>query len=85
MAEKAGLDREGSMKSHSLDPNGSRRDTVCYAILRDEWHQRTLLKESEHPVTAHVERGMRDFASLCEGVYNSPLAGDNVRLRERRR
>lgn len=40
VAEKAGLQREGTLRSHAIDPNGSRRDTVCYAILRDEWHQR---------------------------------------------
>jgi hypothetical protein len=40
VAEKAGLQREGILRSHALDPDGSRRDTVCYAVLRDEWRQR---------------------------------------------
>jgi RimJ/RimL family protein N-acetyltransferase len=40
VAEKAGLQREGVLRSHALDPDGSRRDTVCYAVLRDEWRQR---------------------------------------------
>ena len=39
-AEKAGLQREGVLRSHAVDPDGQRRDTCCYAILRDEWQQR---------------------------------------------
>ncbi|HKO92939.1 MAG TPA: GNAT family protein [Polyangiaceae bacterium] len=37
VAEKAGLQREGVLRSHAIDPGGLRRDTICYAILRDEW------------------------------------------------
>lgn len=37
VAEKAGLQREGVLRSHALDPDGSRRDTLCYAALRSEW------------------------------------------------
>lgn len=36
-AEKAGLQREGVLRSHAVDPDGQRRDTFCYALLRDEW------------------------------------------------
>lgn len=39
VAEKAGLQREGVLRSHAFDPDGSRRDTVCYAMLREEWRQ----------------------------------------------
>jgi N-acetyltransferase len=39
VAEKAGLHREGVLRSHAFDPDGSRRDTVCYGILREEWCQ----------------------------------------------
>jgi RimJ/RimL family protein N-acetyltransferase len=38
-AEKAGLQREGVLRSHALDPDGQRRDTCCYAMLRDEWER----------------------------------------------
>jgi RimJ/RimL family protein N-acetyltransferase len=37
VAEKAGLLREGVLRSHAVDPDGHRRDTVCYAIVRDDW------------------------------------------------
>ena len=37
VAEKAGMRREGVLRSHAIDPNGTRRDTICYAILRDDW------------------------------------------------
>jgi len=37
VAEKAGLRLEGVLRSHAIDPNGVRRDTLCYAILRDDW------------------------------------------------
>lgn len=37
VAEKAGMLKEGVLRSHSVDPDGSRRDTVCYAALRGEW------------------------------------------------
>ncbi len=36
-AEKGGLQREGVLRSHMIDPGGDRRDTFCYAALRDEW------------------------------------------------
>ncbi|HTV24515.1 MAG TPA: GNAT family protein [Polyangiaceae bacterium] len=37
VAEKAGLRREGVLRSLAVDADGERRDTVCYAMLRDEW------------------------------------------------
>lgn len=37
VAEKAGLRREGVLRSHAIDADGQRRDTVCYAMLRDDW------------------------------------------------
>jgi RimJ/RimL family protein N-acetyltransferase len=37
VAEKVGLRREGVLRSHTVDPDGQRRDTVCYALLRDDW------------------------------------------------
>jgi RimJ/RimL family protein N-acetyltransferase len=37
VAEKAGLRREGVLRSLAVDADGQRRDTVCYAILRDDW------------------------------------------------
>lgn len=40
VAEKAGLLREGLLRSHAFDPDGTRRDTVCYAMLREEWRSR---------------------------------------------
>jgi [ribosomal protein S5]-alanine N-acetyltransferase len=39
-AERAGLQREGLLRSHEIGVDGQRRDTCCYAILRDEWEQR---------------------------------------------
>lgn len=44
VAEKAGLRREGVLRSHALDPDGSRRDTVCHAVLRSEWQRPTSAK-----------------------------------------
>ncbi|MEO8180706.1 MAG: GNAT family protein [Deltaproteobacteria bacterium] len=40
-AEKAGMQREGVLRSHAIDPGGQRRDTFCYAALRDEWLRAT--------------------------------------------
>ncbi|MCA9521884.1 MAG: GNAT family N-acetyltransferase [Myxococcales bacterium] len=37
IAEKAGMQSEGLLRSQMLAPDGSRRDTVCFAALRDEW------------------------------------------------
>jgi RimJ/RimL family protein N-acetyltransferase len=37
VAEKNGLRLEGSFRSDSLDMDGRRRDTLLYAILREEW------------------------------------------------
>ena len=37
VAERAGLKREGTLRSHLIAPDGQRRDTACFAILRDEW------------------------------------------------
>ncbi|MCA8959990.1 MAG: GNAT family N-acetyltransferase [Planctomycetes bacterium] len=37
VAEKAGLEREGRLKSHMLAPSGERRDTICFAILRESF------------------------------------------------
>ena len=34
VAEKAGMTREGILKSQSLSPDGERCDTVCYAVLK---------------------------------------------------
>jgi RimJ/RimL family protein N-acetyltransferase len=39
VAEKAGLVREGVLRSHAIQPDGQRRDTVCYAMLRSDWAQ----------------------------------------------
>ena len=38
-AERGGLQREGRLRSNAVDPDGQRRDTCCYAILREEWEQ----------------------------------------------
>jgi RimJ/RimL family protein N-acetyltransferase len=37
VADKAGLKREGTLRSHLIAPDGQRRDTACFSILRDEW------------------------------------------------
>jgi len=37
VAERAGLQHEGTLRSHTLSPNGDRRDTACYAILKRDW------------------------------------------------
>ena len=36
-AEKAGMVHEGVLRRHLLMPDGSRRDTVLFAMLKDEW------------------------------------------------
>lgn len=40
VAEKAGMLREGILRSNAVDPDGTRRDTYCYAALRGEWKDR---------------------------------------------
>lgn len=37
VAEKAGLRREGVLRGQAAEVGGGRRDTVCFAALRDEW------------------------------------------------
>jgi RimJ/RimL family protein N-acetyltransferase len=37
IARKAGLAEEGVLRRHGRTPSGAVRDTVCYAILREEW------------------------------------------------
>jgi RimJ/RimL family protein N-acetyltransferase len=39
LAEKAGMQREGILRAHRRFDDGSRQDTYCYAILKDEWLQ----------------------------------------------
>jgi RimJ/RimL family protein N-acetyltransferase len=36
-AEKNGMLREGVLRSHAIDPDGARRDTHCFALLREDW------------------------------------------------
>jgi len=36
LAEKAGMRLEGTLKSHMVDRHGARRDTACYAILKQD-------------------------------------------------
>jgi N-acetyltransferase len=38
--EKIGGQYEGLLRSHTLMPDGFRRNTVCYSILRSEWMER---------------------------------------------
>ena len=38
-AEKAGMAHEGVLRQHSLMPDGSRRDTVLFAMLKEEWER----------------------------------------------
>jgi RimJ/RimL family protein N-acetyltransferase len=47
VAEKAGMRREGVLRSHCIDPGGIRRDTFCYAALREEWLARAQLPASQ--------------------------------------
>ena len=37
VAEKAGMAREGVLRSYAVGPDGTRHDTVCYAALKGEW------------------------------------------------
>lgn len=37
LAEKAGMQREGTLRSVGFDPGGVRRDTVVFAALKDRW------------------------------------------------
>ena len=32
-----GATEEGVLRSHYLDADGGRGDTVCFGVLRDEW------------------------------------------------
>jgi RimJ/RimL family protein N-acetyltransferase len=38
VAEKAGMLKEGVLRSHRVAADGSRQDTFCYAALRREWN-----------------------------------------------
>ena len=38
--EKAGIIKEGILRSHTLMTNNRRRDTLYYSILKDEWLQK---------------------------------------------
>ena len=40
IAEKCGLTEEGTLRRHTKTPQGEWRDTVCFAMLRDEWRER---------------------------------------------
>ncbi|HEY3782870.1 MAG TPA: GNAT family protein [Fimbriimonadaceae bacterium] len=40
VAEKNGLTREGTFRSDCIAVDGMRRDTHCYAILKEEWESR---------------------------------------------
>jgi RimJ/RimL family protein N-acetyltransferase len=45
--EKIGAVEEGVLRSHTLMPDGSRRDTIYYSILKPEWMniKQTIFKE----------------------------------------
>ena len=38
-AEKAGMEREGTLRGQFDDVTGGRRDTACYAILKEDWER----------------------------------------------
>ncbi len=40
VAEKAGMQREGILRAHRRFEDGSRQDTYCYAILKEDWLHR---------------------------------------------
>ncbi len=40
VAEKAGMQREGVLREHLRNPAGEVRNTVCHAILKEEWTSR---------------------------------------------
>ncbi len=60
VAEKAGLRLEGTLRSHSLSPTGERRDTACYAILKEEWTMADRLARVQpiDPVRGTLSQGM---------------------------
>ena len=35
--EKLGAVREGVLRAHMIQPDGSRRDSVVFSIIREEW------------------------------------------------
>ncbi|MEL6672529.1 MAG: GNAT family protein [Bacteroidota bacterium] len=39
--QKIGAVEEGILRSHTQKADGSRRDTIYYSILSEEWHQKT--------------------------------------------
>jgi RimJ/RimL family protein N-acetyltransferase len=47
-AEKAGMRLEGTLHGDLFDPEGNRRDTYYFGLLRDEW-RRANPDESNHP------------------------------------
>lgn len=40
-AEKAGLEREGVLRGQQAEVGEGRRDTLCFALLREEWLRRS--------------------------------------------
>lgn len=36
--ERLGAKREGVLRNHRIMPDGRIRDTICYSIIRNEWH-----------------------------------------------
>ena len=40
---KIGATEEGILRNHTLMPDGRRRDTIYYSILKDEWHNQIKL------------------------------------------
>lgn len=36
--ERLGAKQEGVLRNHRIMPDGRIRDTVCYSIIRNEWH-----------------------------------------------
>jgi RimJ/RimL family protein N-acetyltransferase len=40
VAEKAGLALEGTLRGQMITQAGDRRDTLCYAILKQDWRPR---------------------------------------------
>jgi RimJ/RimL family protein N-acetyltransferase len=47
VAEKAGMIKEGCMRSDTVVAPGKRRDTFLYAILKDEWLSSVQSREAD--------------------------------------
>jgi RimJ/RimL family protein N-acetyltransferase len=66
---KIGASEEGVLRSHTLMPDGRRRDTVYYSILKDEWEEVRLKMFNNYTSEITILTG--DCDSLSGPLYEN--------------